>query len=74
MAAVSTLARLLAYVGSIVALPKLRKRAGKPSVNAAIIVAGPIALVLCIWATTQTNALQWQTLGGFALFGTMNSV
>ncbi len=70
LAAVSTLARLLAYVASIVALPTLRRRAGKPALNPAIVLAAPIALALSFWAAAQTNSTQWQMLGGFALVGT----
>jgi amino acid transporter len=71
LAAVSTLARLLAYVTSILALPRLRRRAGKPAVNTAIVLAAPVALALSLWAATQTNATQWQTLAGFAIVGTV---
>ncbi|MGB0514017.1 MAG: APC family permease [Wenzhouxiangellaceae bacterium] len=71
LAAVSTLARLLAYVASIAALPTLRRRAGKPALNMTILLAAPIALALSFWATAQTNSTQWQMLGGFALVGTM---
>jgi len=71
LAAVSTLARLLAYVASIAALPTLRRRAGLPALNMAILLAAPIALALSLWATAQTNSTQWQMLGGFALVGTV---
>ncbi|MCW8092847.1 APC family permease [Alteromonas sp. ASW11-130] len=71
LAAVSTLARLLAYIASILALPVLRLQAGKPALNVPIILAGPIAILLSIWATTHTNAMQWQTLLGFVLIGTV---
>ncbi|WP_088330049.1 APC family permease [Lacimicrobium sp. SS2-24] len=71
LAAVSTLARLLAYVASIVALPTLRRRAGMGALNKTIILAAPLALGLSLWAATQTNATQWQTLGGFALVGAL---
>jgi amino acid transporter len=70
LAAVSTLARLLAYVTSILALPRLRHQAGLPALNAAIILTAPVALVLSLWAATQTNAFHWQALAGVALVGT----
>lgn len=70
LAAVSTLARLLAYVSSIVALPFLRRNEGKSPFNPVILIAAPIALALSLWAATQTTLMQWQTLGGFALVGT----
>ncbi|WP_240615569.1 APC family permease [Alteromonas facilis] len=71
LAAVSTLARILAYVGSIIALPKLRKRAGMPAITLPLLFAAPIALTLSVWAATQTNSTQWQALGGFALVGSL---
>lgn len=70
LAAVSTLARLLAYIASIMSLPRLRRDAGRPALNATIILAAPVGLTLSIWAATQTNATQWLTLGGFGLAGT----
>lgn len=71
LAAVSTLARLLAYILSVMALPTLRRRAGLPLVNPSILLAAPIGLALSLWLTTQTNMLQWQTLAGFILVGTL---
>lgn len=71
LAAVSTLARLLAYVASILALPRLRKQAGKSTYDKRLVVAVPVALLLCLWAAYQTNALQWQTLAGFAIVGSL---
>ena len=71
LAAVSTLARLLAYILSIAALPKLRKQSGLTPFNTTILFTAPFALTLSIWAVTQTNAFHWQTLGGFALVGTV---
>lgn len=71
LAAVSTLARLLAYILSIIALPTLRQRAGYPAFNLIILITAPIALTLSLWLVTQTNVTQWQTLGGFALVGTL---
>ena len=60
----------MAYIVSIMALPRLRRDAGRPAFNAVILIAAPIALSLSIWATTQTNSTHWLTLGGFALVGT----
>lgn len=71
LAAVSTLARLLAYILSILALPTLRRRAGYPAFNLIILITAPVALALSLWLMTQTNVTQWQTLGGFALVGTL---
>lgn len=69
LAAVSTLARLIAYIASIVSLPVLRRKAKLPTFNAIIPIAMPVALALCLWATLQTNAIQWQLLAGFAMSG-----
>ncbi|NMH59294.1 APC family permease [Alteromonas ponticola] len=71
LAAVSTLARLLAYITSIAALPILRHQAGLAAFNPTIVVAAPVALFLSLWATTQTNVTQWQALAGFAIVGTL---
>ncbi|AEE23105.1 APC family permease [Paraglaciecola agarilytica] len=71
LAAISTLARLLAYILSIIALPILRKRANYPAINLTIVIAAPVALALSVWLATQTNIQQWQTLGGFLLAGTL---
>ncbi|WP_265561849.1 APC family permease [Sphingomicrobium arenosum] len=71
LAAISTLARLLAYIGSILALPKLRRAAGKTALSPLLILMMSAALALSLWATFQTNAAMWQTLGGFALVGAL---
>ena len=70
LAIISTLARLLAYIASILSLPKLRKQAGLSATNGTIILAAPIALILSVWASLQTNSDQWLILAGFALAGT----
>ena len=70
LAAMSTVARLVAYIASICSLPRLRKAAGHPMVNRTIVIAAPIALLLSIWAATQTTLDQWAMLGGFAVVGT----
>ena len=70
LAIMSTVARLIAYITSILALPRLRAKEGMPALNITILLAAPIALSLSIWAATQTNSDQWLTLGGFALVGT----
>lgn len=71
LAVISTVARLVAYITSICALPSLRRAAGLPALNATIAIAAPIALGLSIWAATQTSAHQWSMLGGFAVVGTL---
>ncbi len=69
LAAVSTLARLIAYIASILSLPVMRRKAGLPVVTATIALAMPTALLLSLWATFQTSAIQWQLLAGFAVSG-----
>ncbi|MCJ8191724.1 APC family permease [Sphingomicrobium aestuariivivum] len=71
LAAISTLARLLAYIGSILALPRLRRGEGLAALNPVIVLAAPVALALSLWAIFQTNALMWQTLAGFAVAGAL---
>ena len=69
LAAVSTLARLLAYLGSIAALPILRKQAGLAVFSPVIVIAAPIAIIISLWAVLQTNSTHWQTLMSVALVG-----
>ena len=71
LAIMSTVARLVAYVASIVSLPRLRKQAGLAPVNLKIALAAPIALGLSLWLATQTSIDQWAILGGFAVAGTI---
>ncbi|MEN3973236.1 APC family permease [Sphingomicrobium sp. XHP0235] len=71
LASISTLARLIAYVASILALPRLRRAAGRSAFNPVIAIAAPIALALSIWAMFQTDLAQWATIGGFAAAGTL---
>lgn len=71
LAVMSSVARLIAYVASILSLPKLRQQAGHKAINVTMALAAPIALTLSIWAMTQTNGTQWLTLGGFAVVGTI---
>jgi amino acid transporter len=71
LAVMSSVARLIAYVASILSLPRLRQQTGQKAINVTIALAAPIALTLSIWAMTQTNGAQWLTLGGFAVVGTI---
>jgi len=71
LAIMSSVARLIAYVASILSLPRLRQRTGHKAINVTIAIAAPIALTLSIWAMTQTNGDQWSMLGGFAVVGTI---
>ncbi len=69
LATVSTLARLIAYIASIMSLPLLRRKAALNGFSAPIAIAMPVALALSLWATFQTSAMQWQLLAGFAMSG-----
>ncbi|MEO8618762.1 MAG: APC family permease [Sphingomicrobium sp.] len=69
LATVSTVARLIAYIASILSLPTLRRKASQPTFTASIAFAIPVALILSLWATIQTSAVQWQLLAGFAMCG-----
>jgi amino acid transporter len=71
LAAISTLARIIAYVASILSLPRLRRAAGLPLLDPVIALAAPVALGLCLWASLQTHTTQWQTLGAFVVVGTV---
>lgn len=70
LAIISTTARLVAYLASICALPRLRRAAGLPVFNRAIAIAAPVALLMSIWAATQAGTDQWLALGGFVVVGT----
>lgn len=71
LAIMSTVARLVAYIASICSLPRLRLAAGLPAINGTIAIAAPVALLLSIWAATQTSIDQWSMLGAFAIAGTI---
>ena len=50
LAVMSSVARLIAYVASILSLPRLRRKTGHKAINLKIAIAAPIALTLSIWA------------------------
>jgi amino acid transporter len=67
----STLARLLVYIASIGALPRLRKLAGLDALTLPLGVAAVIALSLCVWASSQSSREQWTLIAAFLGAGTV---
>ena len=73
LAVVSTLARLLAYILSVAALPVL-ERTMEPTADQFRLPGGytipVVALVLCLWLITYASLTAWLTTVGFFLLGT----
>jgi APA family basic amino acid/polyamine antiporter len=74
LAVMATLVRLLAYMVSIAALPRLERQTDAPELAfrlpGGMLIPG-IALVLCFWLILQAPASAWLTLAGFAVAGTV---
>ena len=74
LAVVSTLARLLAYILSVAALPVL-ERTMEPTEDQFRLPGGylipVVALVLCLWLITYASMTAWLTTAGFFLLGTV---
>jgi amino acid transporter len=74
LAVVSTLARLLAYILSVAALPVL-ERTMEPTEDQFRLPGGytilVVALVLCLWLVTYASLAAWLTTAGFFLLGTV---
>ena len=70
LAVSSTLARIIIYITSISALPRLRQSAGLRPVTVPIGLASSVALTFCVWATFQSSREQWALIGAFLLVGT----
>jgi len=68
LAAMSSLARMLAYVVSIAALPAIRRARGEPVFRPrdGYVVA---ALAICLWVAAQSTATGWTTMGAFMAIG-----
>ena len=66
-----TLARLIIYVASIGALPRLRQAAGLQALTVPIGIAAPIALSLSLWASLQSSREQWAMIAAFLAVGTV---
>jgi amino acid transporter len=71
LAVIGTLARMIVYIASISALPRLRKAAGLEWLSAPIALAAPIGLGLSLWASLQSNGEQWLLIGIFLAVGTL---
>lgn len=67
----ATLSRMLVYIVSIAALPRLRRQQGLPWISPGLAVAAPLALVLSLWASFQSTSEQWLTMLAFAFAGTV---
>jgi len=67
----STLARLLVYIASIGALPRLRRLAGLGAFTLPLGAAAGIALSLCVWASSQSSREQWILIAAFLCAGTV---
>jgi amino acid transporter len=74
LAVMSTLVRLLAYMVSIAALPRLRRQTDAPELAfdlpGGMLIPG-LALLLCLWLVLQAPLSAWGTLAGFAAAGTL---
>ena len=71
LAVISALARLFAYLGCIAAAPVLDRQFGTRRPWPRRLLFPIIAAVLCLWAMTQTNPDEWQSLGLLALAGAL---
>lgn len=72
LAVIGTLARLIVYLTSFAALPRIRRQAGEPAVS------GPLgalilltASLICVWGLLQAGQSAWQTLAVCVIAGTM---
>jgi amino acid transporter len=71
LAVAGTLGRLIVYIAAIASLPLLRRALGLAPLTTATAIAGPVALVLCVWASFQSSREQWLLIGAFLLVGTV---
>lgn len=71
LAVSGTLARLIIYMASISALPRLRKQIGLKAITLPIGIVAPAALLLCLWATFQSSRIQWVLIAAFLSVGTI---
>jgi amino acid transporter len=71
LAVSGTLARLLVYIASIGALPRLRQVAGLQALTPSLGAAALVALSLCIWASSQSSREQWILIAAFGCGGTV---
>lgn len=74
LAAMSTAARLLVYMGCILALPRLKRKLGEFEGQFRLpggMAIPVIAVLLCLWLTTHVSLKSWVTMGLFAVLGTL---
>ncbi len=71
LAVSGTLARLLVYIASIGALPRLRKSTGLKAFTLPLGFAALVALCLCLWASFQSSREQWALIAAFLCAGTI---
>ena len=74
LAAMSTVVRLLIYMGCILALPRLKRNLGEREGQFRLpggLAIPVIALVLCLWLTTHASLRSWLTMLAFAALGTV---
>lgn len=71
LAVSGTLARLIIYMVSIIALPRLRRSAGLRAVTMPLAILVPVAFTLCAWATFQSSSEQWLLIAAFLAVGSV---
>ena len=69
LAVVSTLARLISYLGCILAAPRLDRIFASPRRWPRRFLFPGIAATLCVWAASQSTATEWRSLVMFAVIG-----
>ena len=74
LAIATSLARLLAFVVCIAALPVIRQRASKEQLAHAYRLSGgytipALAFVLCVWLVAQSELESWLIVGGLLVVG-----
>ena len=74
LATMSTAVRLIVYMACILSLPRLERVLGKDTAQFHLpggFAVPAVALLLCIWLTTQASMKSWLTMLAFAGLGTL---
>ncbi|MBU2675827.1 MAG: APC family permease, partial [Gammaproteobacteria bacterium] len=74
LAAMSTVVRLIIYMATILALPRLKKNIGEQPGQFSLpggMLIPVIALLLCLWLTMHASIKSWLTMLVFAAIGTV---
>ena len=71
LAVAASLARMVIWILSFLALPKLRRARGLAPLGGILLVAVPISLGLSLWASAQSTRDQWLLIGAFLAAGTL---